>query len=302
MAALLPFLRQQWKFVAAASVLAVAALVALSATAPRPATAPDYGEVFAGRAVPMGLPAPAPTPRYGAVGGAPVYESESPVSPGERKVITSGNLRVEVSNVSTAVDALTSMAARYGGFVGSTSRSLSSAGVPSGSVTLRIPNASFPAALVEARRLGRVLSENAQGEDITEQFVDLQARLNNAKAQEKRLLALLDRAQNVSEVLAVEKELGRIRGDIESMQGRLNFLANRAEMATLTVEVTEPQSLAPTAPGQSAFDTVKAAVDGFLAMVGALVVAGATLAPLALAVWVGWRIYRKRRAPPGQPR
>lgn len=300
MAPLSPFLRQHWKFVAAAAVLVFAALVALSATGPRGVAAPDYGEGFAGGALPRGLPAPAPTGKYGAVSDAPAYAGEAPIARGERKVITSGRVRVEVANVSTAVDALTTMAARYSGFVASSSRSISSTGVPSGSVTLRIPNASFPALLVEARRLGRVLSESVQGEDITEQFVDLQARLNNAKAQEKRYLALLDRAQNVSEVLAVERELGRVRSDIESMQGQLNYLANRADLATLTVEVTEPVSLAPPAPGQSAFDTVKAAVEGFLAMVGALVVTGATLLPLGLVVWAGWRIYRKRWAPPGQ--
>ncbi|MEM3086193.1 MAG: DUF4349 domain-containing protein [Halobacteria archaeon] len=293
-----PLLRRHWKFAVAAAAVVVAALAAFSATAPRGALGDggfgEYGAAY-GKGVPEGIrtmPAPAPA-RMADIAG------EAPVSGGERKIITSGSIGIEVANVSTALDALTALATRHNGFVGAATRSISSAGVPSGSVTLRVPNASFPAVLSEVRRLGRVLSENIQGEDITEQFVDLEARLNNAKAQEKRYLALLDRAQNVSDLLAVERELGRIRSDIESMQGRLNLLANRAEMATLVADVAEPTSLAPPAPGQSAFDTVKAAVGGFLAMVGALVVAGATLLPLAVVVWAGWKIYRKRSSPPG---
>lgn len=293
MAPLIPFLRQHWKFVAGAALFVLVALMAVSVTVPQGAPPADYGGALAAAPGLRAMSAPAPTM---------AAEGEAPIASGERKVITSGSVRLEVSNASTALDNLTALAARHQGFIGATSRRLSSSGVPSGSVTLRVPNASFPAALLEVRRLGRVLSESVHGEDITEQFVDLGARLNNAKAHEKRLLALLDRAQNVSEVLAVERELGRIRGDIESMQGQLNFLANRAALATLTVEVTEPVPLTPAAPGQSAFDTAKAAIEGFLAMAGALVVAGATLLPLALAVWVGWKIYRKRWAPPGTPK
>lgn len=295
-----PGIRQHWKFIAAAALLALVVLAVLPAIAPpgvsrgpsSSAEDADAGGFSEAPAMMRLAGAPAPT-SMGARSTRPM--AEAPYQPSaERKVVTTGGLRLEVQNVSTALDALTQIASRYQGFVGASSRRLSSTGAPSGSITLRIPSPALQPALGDIRAMGRVLSENTQGEDITEEYVDLSARLNNSRAQERRLLALLERAQNVSEVLAVEHELGRIRSDIESRQGRLNYLQNKADLATLTIEVSEPRAIRAPSPLDAVFDTLAAATEGFLNMVAGLVIAAGTLLPLGVVLWVAWRIYKRK--------
>ena len=88
--------------------------------------------------------------------------------------------------------------------------------------------------------VGKVQSKNLGSEDVSERFIDLQARLKSSLREEKSLLSLVGRTRTVSEVLAIERELTRVRSDIERFQGQLNFLERRIDLASITVSLSSP--------------------------------------------------------------
>jgi len=109
------------------------------------------------------------------------------------------------------------------------------------SMSVRVPQDEFFSVFEQIKALGKVQSENAGSEDVTERFIDLEARLKSAQREEASLLSLLDRANLVSEILTIERELARVRTELEQVQGKLNFLERRVDLATITVFLSPPQ-------------------------------------------------------------
>tara|TARA_Y100000758_G_scaffold286768_1_gene237733 strand:+ start:242 stop:586 length:345 start_codon:yes stop_codon:yes gene_type:complete len=103
-----------------------------------------------------------------------------------------------------------------------------------------VPQAQFSSAVEQIELVGKVQSKNLGSEDVSERFIDLQARLKSSLREEESLLSLLGRTSTVSEVLAIERELTRVRSDIERFQGQLNFLERRIDLATITVSLSSP--------------------------------------------------------------
>ena len=209
----------------------------------------------------------------------------------ERMVVFSAKLDLKVEDIDSVVDQIRLLTERYGGFVAAVSTR--SGG---GAVTIRVPQLSFYEALLEVEGFGEVVNRDVKGEDVTESFVDLQARLVNLQAQEARLQEILDMATTVEDVLKVEKELERVRGEIEGLTGDLQYLESRVELATITVLMNEaiekemwwPQVdwLTPVSTGLSALFTI---LQGLLTMV---VVVG----PFAVVGLGGRYLYRRVRS------
>jgi len=166
-------------------------------------------------------------------------------------------------------------------------------------ITLRVPADSLSAVEQRVARLGLVLAQSASQDDVTQQHVDMKARLKNLQAEEATLRTFLRRTDKVSELLVVERELSRVRGDIESMQAQLQYLENQAAMATLTISLSEPGPVV--SPGTGGWGLGQAVTDG-VRVTAALLRALITLAiPLALITALGvlvaalWRTIRRRR-------
>ena len=106
-----------------------------------------------------------------------------------------------------------------------------------------MPQAQFTSAVEQIELVGKVQSKNLGSEDVSERFIDLQARLKSSLREDESLLSLLDRTSTVIEVLAIERELTRVRLDIERLQGQLNFLERRIDLATITVSLSSPPSV-----------------------------------------------------------
>ena len=203
---------------------------------------------------PAPLPAPSASAPAGASGAAgpagargPAGPAQPPSQPGqagpaaERKIIFIASLSIEVEEVEAAVDRARAVAESLGGFV----EHLSSSGgseTPRADLTIRIPQTGFSDALEHIESLGEVQFRNLGSEDVTEQFIDLGARLKSSLAEEKSLLALLERSNSVTEILTVERELARVRADVERAQGQLNFLERRVDLATIHVSLFLPGS------------------------------------------------------------
>jgi hypothetical protein len=182
------------------------------------------------------------------------------------------------------------IAGAYGGFV----ESSSSQGVKhrSGSLTIRVPAASFEDALHDLRGVGTVQRQSITGRDVTSQFVDIDARLRNYEAQEKVLLRLLSRATTIEGTLKVQRTLSDVQLLIEELTGERRVLSNRAELSTIEVElfeagappVVQTQTLGIEKPKLSEALTRAEAV--FLGLVYGIVVALAVMVPLTLVGWL----------------
>ena len=158
----------------------------------------------------------------------------------QRKVISSATVSIKVNVVEEAVTQIRTIAEGMGGFVEQLSSS-GAAGRQQASMTIRVPQAQFFTALERIEALGEVQSKNLGTEDVSEQFIDLEARLTSSLREEESLLSLLGRSGTVSEVLAIERELARVRAEVERWQGQLNFLERRVDLATITVSLFPPQ-------------------------------------------------------------
>lgn len=143
----------------------------------------------------------------------------------------------DFGSVEAAVKAIT---ARYHGYIAELSTSSPQNAAHTLTATLRIPSSQLEAALTELKQLGRVEQESQSGEDVTKQYVDLAARLKNSRATEQRLLNVLrNNAGKVKDILETEKEIERVRGEIEQMEADQRALKTRIDFAGLQLSVTE---------------------------------------------------------------
>jgi len=169
----------------------------------------------------------------GSSGRAP---KQDPQPSRQRMLIYSGNVRVEVARAEEAAKAFLAKVEEWGGYLQKQS---------STSLTVRVPAIHFDDAFAAVRESGRVLSESRQANDVTEEFVDVGIRVDNARRSRDRLLEVLKLAEKVEDILRVEKELSRLTQEIERLEGRLKFLRDQVSMSTLRADF---QSVAKAPP------------------------------------------------------
>ncbi|MCX7007698.1 MAG: DUF4349 domain-containing protein [Kiritimatiellaeota bacterium] len=174
-------------------------------------------------------------------GGDGTAEAKSSEVRADRMLIWKAWLEVEVWNVSNAVAQATALAQLQGGFVDQTS----GGDETSARLRLRVPASTLKAAVGALEELGTVTRRNIESEDVTEQYVDVEARLKNKLVLRDRLKQLLDKATGVKDVLAIETELNRVQADIDSMTARLKTLKGQADLATIEVSFTRKAILGP---------------------------------------------------------
>lgn len=218
-------------------------------------------------------------------------------------IIRTGNASVEVDSLEVAIASVQRIAAALGGWVGNTSMSGGEHDVRSASIELKIPSARYDEALAGLRPIGKVENVTSNAEDVGEEFVDLSARTANARRLEERLVTLLaTRTGKLEDVLNVERELARVREEIERYEGRLRYLKSRVATSTLTVTVHERFPLvAPETPGENVIaEAFRDAWRNFVRFVAAFIASLGTLVPVALLAGIAalaWRRWRGGRRP-----
>jgi len=163
----------------------------------------------------------------------------------ERKVISTASISLEVEEVESTIKQVQAVVEGMGGFV----ENLSSSGGSRSrgpieryaNMTLRVPQDRFLAAVEAIENLGVVHDRNLGSEDVSERFIDLEARLKSSLREEQSLLSLLERTATVSEILTIERELSRVRANVERFQGQVNFLERRVDLATIHLSMFPPQ-------------------------------------------------------------
>ena len=165
----------------------------------------------------------------------------APVAPADsRKLIRNAQLDLQVANYEVALQRLTTFANEEKGFVATQSSSKLPNGKLQGTVVVKVVPENLDRFLEKARGLGELKNQTLGTEDVTKAYFDTDARLRNAKRMEERLLQMLDRnTGKVSDLLQVEKELGRVREQIEQMQGELKYYDALVQYATVTISLAE---------------------------------------------------------------
>lgn len=153
----------------------------------------------------------------------------------ERKLIKNGTILFKTSNLDTIGKQIESLVSNYKGYI-SSNRTYKSESRITHSLSVRIPSDKFDLLINEiSKGVEKFDEKSVQVSDVTTQFLDVQSRLKNKKALEQRYLDILKKAKSVQEILGVEKELGKLREDIEATEGQLKYLQNQVSFSTLNI-------------------------------------------------------------------
>ena len=270
----------------------------LADSAERPAATAAAGPAQARSAAGVaGAPAAAPAPP-----GAPADATQQNLPRLDRMIIRTISMTIGVGNVQEAYRQVERIAVEQGGLIaGSQIRQEGERTIAT--VTVRVPadGANFQTTLERLRAVAeRVVEEQAQGQDVTEEHVDLESRLRNLRASEDSLLALLAKAQRVEDLIQIQRELTNVRGQIEQIQGRKQALERRSEMATITLQIREQASFGRDGwrPGTAFGDALEALARAATAL-ATLLIWLLVFSPLwvgALAfLWLARRLLRSSR-------
>jgi hypothetical protein len=178
----------------------------------------------------------------------------------DRYLIKNASISVETKDARAASTRLIEAVRLLKGYVSGLAESTDALGVLSVTLDVRVPARRFEQQMQDLAGLGKVLDKQVTAEDVTEEYVDTTARVRNLKRTEARLLEHLGRTGKLSETLLVEKELTRVREEVEGLEGRLRFLSNRVDFSTISVTLREEARPLPVEPAQS-FSTGKEATD-----------------------------------------
>jgi len=208
-----------------------------------------------------------------------------------RMMIYTARLSLKVANVDSAIDSIYSIAQDLGGDVAGISTSREG-GRKTGVITVRVPQEDFYTAVRAIENLGQAESKEVRGEDVTEKYVDLSARLSNLEKQEQRLKDILAIATTVEDVLKVESELNKVRLQIEQITGQIQYIENRVELATITVLLGEE---APwiSVPEMNWGKPVEAGLWGVFIVLQGLITLAIVATPLAAIGTPIYYIYRR---------
>lgn len=225
------------------------------------------------------------------VGG--VAQPASEIAPA--MLIRTGQASIEVEKLDPAIVKLRQLTTQLGGYVANSSIAGGRDQIRSATLELKIPAARYDQAINGLGGIGSVESVNTSVEDVGEEYVDVTARVTNARRLEERLVSLLaTRTGKLEDVLAVERELARVRQEIERYEGRLRFLRTRAAISTLTVTVHEPAPLLGQSPGENPIaSALRQAWRNFVGFIAALIASMGVLIPLAALVAAAWVIYKR---------
>lgn len=274
------------------------ASVPSAATAPAPAPAAGKAGI-AGRGLGAGADADAPVSTQLAL---PDHRTTA-ADAAPAMVIRNGWASVEVDSLEAATTAIRALVDRVGGYVGNATLAAGREQVRSATLELRVPSARFDEVVSGLAPIGRVESVNVTAQDVGEEYVDLTARVENARRLEARLLELLaNRTGKLGDVLTVERELARIREEIERYDGRLRYLRARAAMSALTLTLHEAGPIVGVPGDGPLAEAFRQAWRNLVGVLAWLIAASGVLLPLALLAGLGIFLIRRRRRPaPAMP-
>jgi uncharacterized protein DUF4349 len=168
----------------------------------------------------------------------------------DRKIIRNAEMTLEISDPGVGLQKIAAIAEKNGGFVvSSESKENNAQNLPTRVVTVvaRVPAAHFGEVIEAIRRIdGRITVEKISGMDVTEEYIDLEARIRTKRALELQFLDIMRQARKISDALEVQSKLAEVRTEIESLEGRRRFLENKSALSTISITLQTPAPLLAT--------------------------------------------------------
>ena len=227
--------------------------------------------------------------------------SRDPMASGPM-LIRTGQASVEIDSLEPAIVAVRQMAQQFGGYISNSQSQLGAYQLRSATLELKVPADRFDALVNGLTPLGRVEFVNVTAEDVGEEFTDVTARAANSRRLEQRLIELLaSRTGKLSDVLEIERELARVREEIERMEGRLRYLKAHASMSTLSITVHEKAPLVgEVGSGGVIGEAFRQAWRNFVHFIAGAIASSGVFVPLGAlvlgAIWLVRRMWKGRRA------
>lgn len=219
------------------------------------------------------------------------------------RVVKTADVQVEVGRgrFEASLDRISALAVGRGGFVARTETSQGRS-APSGTITVRVPAGDFDGVIVEVRRLGKVVSASSRGQDVTAEYLDVEARLRGLNASRDQILTVLSKANTVGDILAVQERLNAVQVQIEQLQGQQRLLDDQTTFGTIAVHLAEPGADLGGAPEREGlagawYDARRGFVDGLEAIIrgsGTALILVLSLGALGLAGHGVWLAARRR--------
>jgi hypothetical protein len=211
-------------------------------------------------------------------------------------IIRTAGIEIQVDSLERAMAAVRQFATSLGGHIGSMNAQTGEHQMRSAMLVMKIPAARFDNAMNGMPSFGKILSSSANSEDVGEEFVDVTARVANARRLEDRLVTLLaTRTGKLQDVLTVERELARVRQEIERYEGRLQWMGTQVAMSTISVNVHEKAPIIATPGTNPIGDAFVAAWKNFVRLVAAGIAMSGVLVPVAALGWIGFQIWKRLR-------
>jgi hypothetical protein len=247
---------------------------------------------------------PAEAKRADAPAGAAKQPPGAPEAPPDRKIIYNARVELHVANLDEARGKLDALLAEVKGYVAKSDESGRTGGARLGTWKVRVPVGAFHDFLARVEGFGELVSKTSDAQDVTDEFVDLEARLKNLHAEEAVLNKLLtEKAQSTADLLAFRKQITDVREQIERLQARLNTLSRLSAMSTVDIVMSEDKAyVPPTAPtfgtslGRTFWDSVDSLEKLGKGLVLVLVAIGPWLPLIVVALWLGRRGVRAAMA------
>jgi hypothetical protein len=252
----------------------------------------------------------APAPQGGATGGGTDQANPVPnVVPTVQgpQVIRQAQLTLSVGSGSfdSRLADLRTVVEQEGGFIAGTdaqSNPATDESIRTGVITFMVPAAKFDETIDLLAKMGKVKNEHISGNDVSAQYVDLQARLANQMAQRDAMLVLLKRAQSIADIIAVQNQIGQITGQIEQLKGQISYIEHNTTYSTVTVTMLEAGAPAQVAH-QDSWGFATALSDGahnFVTTVNYVIAGLGAIGPILVLLGLGYLVWR-RSGRPGWP-
>jgi hypothetical protein len=209
----------------------------------------------------------------------------------DQKIIRTAGVNLEVGNVTTTLDPLKEIAVAHRGYIGSMSVNTQYGDRLYAVLTMRVPATEFDSTITEIKALGTLKSESLSADDVTEEYVDLQARRTALASQLAQYNRIMERAENVSEILEVQVQIERVQVELDRIDGRLKYLDNRVDYGTITVTLEEPEPVGG-GEGFSIVSVINESIAGFLAVTAGLIVLLISIIPLIILGIIVYVVYR----------
>ncbi|NOS83844.1 MAG: DUF4349 domain-containing protein [Ignavibacteria bacterium] len=220
----------------------------------------------------------------------------------KRMIIRTGTMSIENDSFDETELKVKEIAKNLGGFITNSTAQVNQSGKKQGTLTIRVQADKYDALLAELAKTGKVMSQNITGRDVTEEYVDAEARLKTQRELETRLLQLLaEKTANLTAVVEVEQKLANVRENIEKTEGRMRMLKDQASFSTITLSIYEPAILNTSSGGffyelERGFEK---GLTGFTSVISGLITFIVALSPilaiLGLIVYVVVRVIRKKK-------